>query len=89
MSITPDILDQLPLSEISAVVLYKRDEITTELICCEVEVQGRVWKFHEEAGGWDSLIAHLSGLPGFRVDWYEAVVSPPFAISETVAYARQ
>jgi hypothetical protein len=88
VSITPAILAQLPHTSINVVVFYKRDEITTDLICCDVEVAGRVWTFHEEAGGWTDLIAHLSALPGFRADWYAEVVSPPFAASETVAYRR-
>ena len=89
MIITPAILAQLSLVDINAVVFYKRDEITTDLICCDVEVAGRVSTFHEEAKGWADLIAHLSGLPGFRTDWYEAVVSPSFAASETVAFNRR
>lgn len=60
VSITPDILAQLPLPEIDTVVFYKRDEITTDLICCDVEVAGCIWTFHEEAGGWKDLIAHLA-----------------------------
>ena len=56
----PAILDQLPLSDIDAVVFYRRDEITTDLICCDVAIQGRVWTFHEEAAVWPALTAHLS-----------------------------
>lgn len=88
MTNNPAILDQLPLSEIDAVVFYRRDEITTDLICCDVAIQGRVWTFHEEAAGWQALTAHLSGLPRFCNDWYEAVVSPPFATNETIAFER-
>ena len=47
MAITPTILAQLPLPDIDAVVFYKRDEIITDLICCDVEMAGRVWTFHE------------------------------------------
>ena len=79
MTITPAVLAQLTLPDVRAVVFYKRDEITTDLICCDVEVAGHVWSFHEEAAGWQDLITHLSALPGFRADWYESVVSPPFA----------
>jgi hypothetical protein len=89
MTITSADLARLPLSDVRTVVFYKRDEITTDLICCDVEVAGHVWTFHEEAAGWPDLIAHLSMLPNFRADWYEAVVSPPFAISETIAFHRQ
>lgn len=89
MIITPATIAQLPLADIAAVVFYKRDEITTDLICCDVEVAGRVSTFHEEAKGWADLITHLSTLPGFRADWYEAVVSPVFATSKTVAFDRR
>ena len=89
MTITPAVLAQLPLPDVRAVVFYKRDEITTDLICCDVEVAGHVWTFHEEAAGWPDLIAHLSALPGFRTDWYKAVVSPPFATAETIAFDRR
>jgi hypothetical protein len=88
VTITPDALAQLPLSAVETVVFYKRDEITTDLICCGVEVAGRVWTFHEETVGWADLIAHLSALPSFRTDWYAEVVNPPFATRETMAYRR-
>lgn len=87
--ITPAILAQVPLADVRAVTFYKRDELTTDLICCDVEVAGHVWTFHEELVGWPDLIAHLLALPGFRADWYEAVASPPFAGSETVAFDRR
>ena len=87
MSSTPDLIT-LPLSDIEAVVFYKRDEVTADLICCDVEAKGQVWTFHEDASGWDGLIAHLSSLPGFRSDWYSAVVGAPFATNETVAFRR-
>ena len=89
MTITPAILAELPLPDIDAVIFYKRDELTTDLICCDVEVAGHISTFHEETKGWSDLIAHLSALPGFRFDWYEAVVSRPFAASETVAFDRR
>ncbi|MBB5713130.1 hypothetical protein [Sphingomonas xinjiangensis] len=89
MKITRATLRQLQLPEIKAVTFYKRDEITTDLICCEIDVGGQVWSFHEEAAGWSNLIAHLSALPGFRTDWYETVTSEPFYTSETVAFERR
>ncbi|WHO37544.1 hypothetical protein PMI04_013315 [Sphingobium sp. AP49] len=89
MTITPAILAQLPLTDIDAVIFYKLDEITTDLICCDVVIAGRVWTFHEEAKGWNDLTAHLSALPGFRADWYEAVVKPSFEATKTVAFDRR
>ncbi|MGN6121393.1 MAG: hypothetical protein ACTHOJ_00410 [Sphingomonas oligoaromativorans] len=89
MDIDLDIASQIPLSTVDRVVFYKRDEITTDLICCDVLASGQFWTFHEEAACWSDLIEHLSRLPGFRSDWYEAVVHPPFSASETVAYERR
>jgi hypothetical protein len=86
--ITSDMLARLPLCEIDRIVFYKRDELTTDLICCDVTMQGRICFFHEEASGWCELIAHLAALPGFRTDWYEAVAMPPFDLCETVAFDR-
>jgi len=39
-------------SEHPGVIFCKRDEITTDLICCDVEVAGHVCTFREEATGW-------------------------------------
>jgi len=80
--------DQLPLNQIESVTFYKRDEITTDLICCDVMVGGKTLFFHEEPEGWSELIQHLEQLPGFRSDWYSAVSQPPFSLSETVAFRR-
>ncbi len=88
-STTPDVFAQMPLLKIETVRFYKRGQVTTDLICCDVEAHGRVWTFHEEASGWGNLIAYLSELPGFQTDWYSRVATPPFAASETVAFRRR
>lgn len=81
-------LDALPLAEIETVTLFKRDEITADLICCEVEIGARTWLFHEEMAGWGVLIRHLEQLPGFRTDWFAAVSRPAFEPCVTVAFRR-
>ena len=86
--VVEQILPDIPLSSINKVTFTKRDEIVTDLICCEVVVAQRSWTFHEEMPGWDALIAHLSDLPGFRGDWFAAVPQPAFAACETVAFER-
>lgn len=87
-TITPSLLDQLPVAEIERVTFYKRDELTTDLICCEVRVAGRDCFFHEQAEGWQLLLDHLAGLPGFKADWFSAVFQHTFERSETVAFQR-
>jgi hypothetical protein len=88
-AIDANLLAELPLSKIAKVTFYKRDELTTDLICCDVLVGEQVRTFHEEIVGWDTLIEHLQRLPNFRGDWFAAVSHPPFTTSETVAFSRQ
>ncbi|HEX8401236.1 MAG TPA: hypothetical protein VF628_05975 [Allosphingosinicella sp.] len=87
-SVNSAVLDALPHADIQTVVFFKRDELTTDLICCDIEIGGRVWFFHEEVEGWRLLLQHLQQLPGFDLDWYARVSQPPFANSETVAFRR-
>jgi hypothetical protein len=81
-------IDQLPLEKIDRVTFYKRDELTTDLISCDLELGGRTWFFHEEAPGWDMLLRHLQQLPGFIQGWRQSVVQPAFGRCETVAFER-
>lgn len=82
------LLDRLSHAAIERVTFYKIDEVTTDLICCDVEANGEVRTFHEELAGWDLLLTHLAQLPNFRSDWFGAVMQPPFERSETVAFIR-
>ncbi len=83
------ILGQLPLTEIAEVTFYKRDAVTSDLMCCDVVAAGSAWTFNEEQTGWDLLLKHLSRLPNFHTDWYAAVPQPPFATSETIAFKHE
>jgi hypothetical protein len=81
----------LPLERIERVEFYKRDQVTLDLICCDVttnETPPKVWTFHEEVAGWPRLLAHLHGLLGFAEGWREAVATPAFAENRFVAFAR-
>ena len=81
-------LERLPLAAIGQVTFYKRDELTADLICCDVETSDETLVFHEEMEGWDLLIRHLEKLEGFRRDWFASVSQPPFVPSETIAFRR-
>jgi hypothetical protein len=87
--IDSDLLARLPLADISRVTFYKRDEITSDLICCDIAVADRVWTFHEELVGWSLLIDHLQKLPNFLVEWFASVSQPPFTRSEVIAFVRE
>ena len=76
-------------TEICKVTFYKRDQVTIDLIYCDVMIADKVWSFHEEMRGWDLLTNHLQAPPNFRLDWFASVSQPPFEPSETVAFCRQ
>lgn len=86
--ITSEALAQLRLDDIRTVTFYKHDELTTDLICCEIEGEGGTNFFHEEMEGWDGLLRRLEELPGFDRDWYAQVYLPAFEPCTTVAYRR-
>ena len=73
---------------IDRVTFYKRDELTTDLICCEICCGDTVYLAHEEEPIWDALISKLAHLPGFASDWIEKVSQPCFERSETIAFDR-
>jgi hypothetical protein len=81
-------LRELDRSEGTTVTFYKRDELTTDLICCEIQAAECRWVFHEEMGGWDDLVEQLKELPGFRADWFSQVSQPAFEHATFVAYSR-
>lgn len=79
---------QLPLTDLAKVTFYKRDELTTDLICCDVMV-GTKCGHSTRNSSTGICSSHLQGLPSFRGDWFAAVSQPPFANSEAVALSRQ
>ena len=78
----------IPAEQVRRVTFFKRDEVMSDLICCEVASDDQHWLFHEDMGGWHPLLAELASLPDFRTDWYERVSQPPFAPSPIIAYDR-
>lgn len=80
---------RLKLSDIVEIAAYKRDEITTDLICFDVTAaDGAVWTFHEEIVGFDDLVAAVERLPGFVAHWRDAIVLPPFEWNRTVVWVK-
>ena len=81
------------LADVQSVTMFKRDELTTDLICCEVEVDGsngrQVHLTHEEAPEWVAWLAEPSNLPGFDADWHAKVSQPVFEACVTEVYRRK
>lgn len=82
--ITPDNVNQ--------VVFYKKDELTTDLICCEITINTErgpvIWFVHEEGDEWERMLLEMEQLKGFDKSWHEKVINPPFAENRTIAFIK-
>ena len=66
--------------QVNRIAVYKKDEITTDLICIEFGLpENMVVTLHEELEGYNSVVQamHLQ-FEGIEKDWYSKIVQPPF-----------
>jgi hypothetical protein len=84
--------DAVSLDEVSAIVAYKIDELTTDLVCCDIVTGSgdgqQIRTVHEEISGFETVMARFEALPGFNKQWRETVILPPFATNRTTIYNR-
>jgi hypothetical protein len=81
------------LADVCRVGFYKRDELTTDLVCCDISLLGRaganrVIFAYEEMPHWDELIQRLEFLGGFDVEWFSQVSQPAFSKCRYEAFIR-
>lgn len=90
--ITAKSTDAVALDEVSAIVDYKLDELTTDLVCCDIVTGAgdgeQIRTIHAELLGFDAAVKAFDALPGFDRQWRDAVVFPPFATNRTIIYDR-
>jgi len=81
-----------PWANIVRAEAFKRDLLTTDLICLLLELAGgTAVELHEELDGWQSFVASLpENLPGFPVveRWFLTVAHPAFKTNLTTIYER-
>lgn len=82
----------IPLNAILEVVFFKRDELTTDLVCCEIIVRRgdsvERWFYHEELPEWGEVLNFLERLPDFDTEWPGKVMQPAFEENRTIAFQR-
>jgi len=87
----PESID-VGLDQIVRIEAYKRDELTTDLICMDIWFDPRtadsVFFMHEEIPGFDDVVARLEDLPGFDKLWWGKLIKPAFAENRLVVYER-
>ena len=78
--------------DVRQVRAFKRDELTTDLVCVELEVANESYLLvHEEMPGWDEFLEVAEvALPYMRPrrEWEPHVVAEPFAAAEQVLFQR-
>jgi hypothetical protein len=75
------------------VTAFKRDLLTTDLICVAIEFTDEAGtqhiELHEELEGFGQLLLLLEKNSGFVSDWREKVTLPPFEANVTVLWERR
>jgi hypothetical protein len=84
---SPAVLDW---SQVVRVTAFKRDRLTTDLVCFLFTLQdGKGFEIHEELVGFEALLAVLpKAFPGFDTRWRETVIQPAFATNERIVWQR-
>ncbi|MGX5711642.1 hypothetical protein ACWKWJ_02990 [Sphingopyxis terrae subsp. ummariensis] len=84
--------DAVSLDEVNEIIAYKIDELTADLVCCDIVTgsgdEQKIRTIHEEIPGFDALMARFETLPGFNSEWRDAVILPSFATNRTTIYNR-
>lgn len=84
--------DAVSLDEISEIIVYKADELTTDLVCYDIVTSSggdqQIRTVHEEIPGFEALAARLKALPGFNSKWRDTIILPPFDANRTTIYCR-
>ncbi|MEB3415500.1 hypothetical protein VCJ71_05425 [Alteriqipengyuania sp. WL0013] len=70
------------------VQFFKRDELTSDLVCCDIETEAGLFFCHEEAPEWSEVLALVATLEGFDPDWREKVIQRAFEENRTTAFER-
>lgn len=90
--VTAKATDTVPLDEVRAIVAYKIDELTTDLVCCDIVTGSgdgeQIRTIHEEIPGFSMVMTRFEALPGFNKQWRDAVILPRFCANRTTIYNR-
>jgi len=76
---------------IARVIAFKRDMLTTDLICFRITYSGedgatRQLEINEEMPGFEEIVKGLDQLQGFNTGWRTKVVQPAFVANEVLIF---
>lgn len=73
---------------ITRITAYKRDLLTTDLLCLLIEADGAASEVNEEVPGFDVIDDALESELGVAPDWKRGVVFPAFHPNPAVIFPR-
>jgi hypothetical protein len=79
-------------ADVRRATAFKRDLLTTDLVCISLDLSSRTVEFNEEMTGWTSVVEALHHvLPGAHPysEWWPAVVKPAFEGCSTTIFERR
>ncbi len=79
----------LEWSSVASVHTYKRDLVTTDLICLGIESDQGVWEVHEGMDGYEDFLAHFHAQLEVSPEWVLSVMLPAFETNLTQIYPSQ
>ena len=76
-------------SDIRAITTFKRDLLTTDLICLRFRISNDEWiELHEEMTGFHEMAGLMQDHFIIPEGWQDDVMLPPFAVNHRVLWSR-
>ncbi|TCC91997.1 hypothetical protein EZ428_09680 [Pedobacter frigiditerrae] len=76
-------------SEISALNVYKKDELGVDCITMEIVYDEKYFSIDEETPGWYQFVIKTKEVfPSIPKDWDMEIIQPPFATNYRIIYTK-
>lgn len=78
-------------NEVQKILAFKRDMVTTDLVCLEFQLVGKdeAFEVNDDVGEFWDLVKRVKDVfPDSDQEWEEQVVKPAFSRNATVIYSR-
>jgi hypothetical protein len=77
--------------EVQGAIAFKRDLLTTDMVCIEFALETSSFEINEETPGWQTVVevlpAYLLGARPYA-EWWPKVQQPPFEASTVTVFRR-
>ena len=86
------IVDAVSFDDVRAIVAYRLDEVTSDLLCCDIITGSvddeQIRTIHEDIPGFEATMTRCEVLPGFDKGWRAAALRPQGVKTRMTIYHR-